>query len=210
MKKTILLITLLCGFSLLCYANGSLELFGGVPLTWEDGELLGTDADMQMTSISAGFGLISPINDKAAFGVWDEIIFPQTMKMTIAGEEATVERSDYDMLMGMSVTLAPIFYLYSGDKLKIPLHVGIKGMWLAASQTYSNIFEVIFGFEAGIGAEFHITERFKLFGRVKGMYDFFTINTITVSGYYSPVTTTTTGFINSFGLTPHIGLGISF
>jgi hypothetical protein len=210
MKRTVLLVTLFCGFSLMCFAKGNLELFGGMPLTWENASILGIDADMQMTSISAGFGMVAPINDKIAFGVWDEIIFPQKMDMTVAGQKETVERSDYDTLMGMAVTLAPVFNIYSNDKVKIPAHVGIRGSWLISSQKYSNVFGIQFGLEAGIGAEYHINEKIYLFGKVKGIYDFFSFSTITASTYYGTTTVSNSGLISSFGFTPNIGIGIKF
>lgn len=68
MKRFVLLIALSFAVSALCFARGggNIELFGGVPLNWERGEMLGDDVTAQMTSLSFGFAGISRINDRIA------------------------------------------------------------------------------------------------------------------------------------------------
>ena len=212
MRRIILFGFLLCGLSALCFAKGSLELFGGLPLNWDKGTAYGQEAEVQMTSVSFGFGFVSPINERVSLGVRDELIIPQKLEGTIDGEKVTLGRSDYKSLMGMSVFIGPVINLYSSKdgKAKIPLTLGMRWMWLSMSTEYAAIFGSQFGFAAGIGGEYHFNEKIYLFGRVMGYYDFFAMNTTTTAGYNGPVTTIDSGLVSSFGFTPNIGVGITF
>jgi hypothetical protein len=212
MKRLILIVLLLCGFSVMCFANGSLEFFGGLPLNWEKGKIFGYEADTNMTSLSIGLGFVSPINERIAFGVYDEFIYPQKLEIVADGKETSVGRDAYNTLMGMSVLLAPVFYLYSDEegRIKIPLVTGIRWMWLSGSTDYTALFGSNFGLGVGIGAELKINEKLKIFGRLMGIYDFYSISSITTSGYSGTKTEEASGTISSFGFTPHIGLGITF
>jgi len=211
-RKAVIFVSLFCGLSALCFAKGNLELFGGVPLNWDKGSAYGYNAEVQMTSVSFGFGLVSPINERFSFEVWDEIILPIKLDGTINGGKTTLSRDDYETLMGMSVFLGPVINLYSDadDKLKIPLTVGLRWWWLSMSTRYASIFGNQFGFGLGFGAEYHFNERVYIFGRVMGYFDFFAINLTTTASYNGTVTKTDSGLISSFGLTPNIGVGIVF
>jgi len=211
MKRLFLLFLLLCVFSNICYAQLKFEFFGGVPLAWDRGKIFGYDANAQTTSLSFGLGIKTPINNRVEFGSYNEFFFPQKLTISINGEKTSVERKDYDTLLGMSVLLGPVFYLHSDleGKFKIPLITGIRWMWLAASTEYAMVFGNNFGLQAGIGTEFKVSENIFIFGRLMTNYDFYSFSMITVSGFYTTNTETISGFINSFGLTPHIGMGLS-
>jgi hypothetical protein len=208
MKRFILLGGLFYALTIMAFANGNLEAFGGMPLNWENSNISGQSISVSSTSVGLGLGFISPITEKVAFGVLDEFILPMSFKTTTGGTTKTADRSDYDSLMGMSVSLGSIFYLYSNedDTIKIPLFVGLRWMWLSSSTTYVSTFGNNFGIEAGIGGEYHINQKFYAFVRAMLIYDFYSMSTIT-TGYGS---TSVSGVISSFGITPQLGLGISF
>ena len=212
MKKKILLVYVLLGISTLCFAKGNFELFGGIPTNWDNGIIMGYDAKAKATSLSLGFGLISPINDRIGFGVYDEIIFPQKIEASVNGKKTSADRDDYKSLMGMSVLLGPVFYLYSvpDGKIKIPLITGLRWMWLAASTDYTSLFGNCFGLKAGIGIELHPSEKVYIFGRLMGAFDFYSASSVTTSGYDGKNTEKYSGGTSSFGLTPHIGIGFVF
>jgi hypothetical protein len=93
---------------------------------------------------------------------------------------------------------------------------GMRFMWLSGSTSSSAIFGVNLGIEAGIGAEYHFTDRVYVFGRLRGVYDFYSFSFIDTTvlggsvytGFYTyTVKTKNSGFISSFGLNPNIGIG---
>jgi hypothetical protein len=77
---------LLLGLSAVCFAKGNMELYGGMPLMWEEETVLGYEAETLMTSYAFGFGAVSPINNVVSLGVYDELIFPQKFEVTVDGE----------------------------------------------------------------------------------------------------------------------------
>ena len=212
MKKIVLLAMLLFGFSTLCFAERSIEVFGGVPIMWEEGELLGLDTRAQVTSICFGVGFIfqSQRNDRVAFGMSLELILPQTISMTEGGETVRAGRSDYDTLMGMSQFLGPRFTLLSTDNIEIPLSAGVRWMWLIANQSNVSLFGANIGLGMSLGIDFHINETVYFFGKLRGIYDLWGMTSIEVSGFGQTATATNSGFISSFEFTPLIGIGFSF
>jgi hypothetical protein len=214
MKKTVLVV-FFCGFSILCFARGNLEAYGGMPIIWDQGEAFGYEAKVQTTAASFGIGFVVP-QKNGSFGVFDEVILPLQFDGTIDGEQATVKRDVYDQLIGVSCLLGGVFNLYKNSRLTIPLLAGVRWMWVSmAIGSYSSFGNNI-GFEAGIGAEYQLTNRIFLFGRLRGVYDFYAITLSTepvligsaYTGFYSyKKSSTSAGFISSFGINPNIGIG---
>ena len=212
MKKFPLLAALFLGLTALCFARGGgdLEVFGGAPVILERGELLGEDATTRITSLSLGYAWMSPINERVALGFHNEIIFPLWLELSVDGETTSLTRSDYNLLVGMSFLFGPVFHLYSGDRISVPLTAGIRWMWLAATTSSVSIFGNNFGLGAGIGTNFNIGERTYIFGRMMMYYDFFSLSTMEVTTWLGRFSRTSSGFINSFGIAPHIGVGFTF
>jgi hypothetical protein len=211
-RKAIIFISLFCGLSALCFAKGSLELFVGAPLNWDKGTSDGHKAEVQTTSISLGFGFVSPIKDRFSWGFWDELIIPLKLDGTVDGERTTLGRDDYETLIGMSLFTGPVINLYSSTdgKVKIPLTIGIHWWWLAMSTKYTSIMGFQLGLGLGPGVEYHFNERVYTFGRVMGYYDFLSTNITTTATTYGTKTTSGSALVNSFGFTPNIGVGIVF
>jgi len=208
MKRVILLILVFHLLSIACFAQLSIHIFGGFPFNWEDGYLLGEETTTKVTSISFGFGTSFPRSERFSYCFFDEIIFPQSLDITIGGVTSSADRNDYDTLMGMSVFLGTVFKLYisAQGKLIIPLTAGIRWMWLMANTTYVNVFGNNIGVGAGPGIEYHLNAKVYFFGRVMFYYDFFSFSIIT-TGYGS---SSNSGLISSFSITPNIGIGLRF
>jgi hypothetical protein len=202
MKKAILAFVFF-GTAVFCFARGGLELYGGFPVFRENGELLGYNAKTTMTSFSLGLGAVSPISERWALGVYDDFIFPQKFKTTIAGRSATVSRDAYKSLFGMSLMMGPVFYVVSGERLKVPLTFGPRVFMLIASTDAVAMLGFNIGIEAGLGAEFHFTENIYLFGRVRGTYDFYGFTRVTTGS----VTDSNSGSLRSIEFNPDIGIG---
>jgi hypothetical protein len=199
-----LLVALSLTLSALCFANGNLEMYIGMPLMWEKGYALGYEAEARMASGSSGFEAIIPATDRVSFFVADDVIFPYKIDGTINGKEISVSRNDM-ILLGMSVSLGGIYYVYSGKKLKVPLSLGPRWMWLFASGSGASSFGNNIGIEVGVGAEFYFIENAYVFGRVRGSYDFYTVGSVETADRSS---VDNSGMARSLGLAPNIGVGI--
>jgi hypothetical protein len=209
------LVLLLCGVSAVCFAKGNFELYGGLPISWDEGNAFGYEAQVQTTSMSFGLGFVSP-QKNYSLGVFDEVIIPMRLDGTIDGEKAVVERDVYDQLIGMSCLICGVFNVYKNNSLNIPLIAGMRWTWMSFEIGSTSGMGHNFGVELGIGAEYHISDRVFLFGRIRGVYDFYGISTITApvligsayTGFYSYSNTTTdSGFISSWVINPNIGIG---
>jgi len=189
---------------MLCFTQTEFEFFGGIPINWENGNILGYEASTQITSISLGFGLTTNNNEKSSFFVFYEVIFPQVISFTAAGVSASADRSDYTTLLGMQAFVGTVFNLFSdtNGKLKVPLSLGIRLMLLAAFTDYVHIFGGNIGFGTGAGLEYQINNRICLFGRVMLYYDFLSYSQITIGSSKE----STSGLISAFGITPNIGI----
>jgi hypothetical protein len=214
--RKLVLVFLLCGVSAVCFAKGNFELYGGAPISWDKGDAFGYEAQVQTTSMSFGIGFVSP-QKNYSLGVFDEVIIPLRFDGTVDGEKAIVERDAYNQLIGMSCLIGGVFDVYKNNRLNIPLIAGMRWMWLSFEKGSTSGMGHNFGVELGIGAEYRISERLFLFGRIRGVYDFYSISTITApvligsayTGFYSYSNTTTdSGFISSWGISPNIGIGI--
>jgi hypothetical protein len=156
-----------------------------------------------MTSISFGLGAVSPLSERWALGVYDDFIFPQKLKATIAGQSVTVTRDAYEHLFGVSLMMGPVFYIVSREKLRVPLMFGPRAFMLIASTGAAAMLGINIGIEAGLGAEFHFTERIYLFGRVRGTYDFYGFTNVTVGN----ASGSASGSLRTIEFNPNIGIG---
>ncbi|MCL2277562.1 MAG: hypothetical protein FWC21_06645 [Treponema sp.] len=206
MKKLVLFVLLFFMVSCLCFSI-DIQFFGGIPLTWEEGDLLGNNITTQMTSFSLGFGTLVPINDRVSLYVFDELILPQTIKTTTSDITISIDKNSYEMLVGMSIFFGPVFNVFTSSqgKIKIPITTGIRWTWLVASTKYVVLFGNNFGLGAGLGIEYHTNNNIYFFGRAMIYYDFYSYS-MTTTSYGSSFNF---GFIGSFGVTPNIGIGIS-
>jgi len=204
MRKLVILSYFLFMTSFLCFSL-DIQIFGGMPLTWEESNASGNKIITQMTSFSLGVGMVTPINDRMSLYVFDELIFPQTLKVTTSNVTTSIGRDNYKTLFGMSIFFGPAVNVLTGN-IKIPITAGIRWMWLAASTNYVALFGNNIGLGAGLGIEYHTNNNIYFFGRAMIYYDFYSFS-MTTTSYGS---SSDSGLISSFGVTPNIGIGISF
>jgi hypothetical protein len=197
--RKLVLVFLLCGVSAVCFAKGNFELYGGLPLHFEQADA----GDSSMTSFSLGFAGISPVNDFIALGCYDNFIFPLELSTTIDGTKVTTKRGDYDSLFGVDMLLGPVFTLYSAGRVKIPLAVGLHLFLLTSSTEAVSMIGFEFGAGANISVEYHFNSRVYMFGRVQGTWDFYTANTITTAQQ----SVSDSGSLTGLCVNPNLGIG---
>jgi hypothetical protein len=205
------------GFILLCfvvtsttmYAKGNFEFSAGVPMAFES--VNGTDTNM--TSFAAGLSGIAQITETIGIAVYDNFVFPQKLKTTTGGVVVAVKGSDYDFIFGVDILLGPSFMLYQSNKLRFPLAVGVHGLMLTATNPGISILGLSFGMGVNITAEYRITPKVYLFGRIQGTYDFYANTTTTTSiqygGYTYEKTSRDSGVTSNFTIMPAIGIGFN-
>jgi hypothetical protein len=200
MMKKAVLVFLLCGISVVCFAKGNFEFYGGMPFQFEKADA----GDSSMRSFSLGFAGISPLNDFIALGCYDNFIFPLELSSTLDGTKVTTKRDDYDSLFGVDMLLGPVFTLYSAGKVKIPLAAGLHLFLLTASTGSVSTIGFEFGLGTSISAEYHFGDRVYGFGRVQGTWDFYATNTVRTAWGRAA---SNSGRLRSLGVNPNIGVG---
>jgi hypothetical protein len=199
MMRKLVLVFLLCGVSAVCFAKGNFELYGGLPLHFEQADA----GDSDMTSFSLGFAGISPLNNFIALGCYDNFIFPQELSTTTNGLKVTTKRGDYNSLFGFDMLLGPAFTLYSTGKVKIPLAAGLHFFLLTSSAETATMTGFEFGAGANISVEYHFNSGVYIFGRVQGTWDFYAATTITTARQ----SVSNSGRLTGLGVNPNIGIG---
>jgi len=145
--------------------------------------------------------------------------------------------SDYISMFGVNVLIGPVFYLYNGDFLRIPLTVGghiyyySDDLWMPnlvgydpqnpSPQSTDGFWMNRRDFQLGpgitLGVQFHFNENIYIFSRTNVSLDLFRwrqINYIaddgTDSGTYTDQTKSKAEFAISWGIKPVLGIGIKF
>jgi hypothetical protein len=99
-----------------------LEITGGLPIHWTDALDHPVDDNEDKTvvgSLSLGVSLVFNFNRKVGLTLDTDISFARSLY----GD--SVVGSDYIGITTANVLLAPVFYLYNGNFLRVPLAVGI-------------------------------------------------------------------------------------
>jgi len=145
--------------------------------------------------------------------------------------------SDYISMLGTNILLGPVFYLYHGDFLRIPLAVGAHfyyysdDFWMPNLVGYDpenpsgqstdgfwmNRRDFQFGPGISLGVQFHFNENIYIFSRTNVSVDLLRwrqINYIADDGTgtdtYKDKSKTKTDFAVSWGIKPVLGIGIKF
>jgi len=143
--------------------------------------------------------------------------------------------SDYISMFGANVLLGPVFYLYNGNFLRIPLTVGFHmyyfsdDLWMPnligydpqnpPSQTaegyWMNRKELQLGPGITLGVQFHFTDNIYIFSRTNIVLDFFRwhqVDYIADDGSGTIATQSKSEYetVVSWGIKPVIGIGIKF
>ena len=240
MKKFILfmVLILLAGF---CFAQDEqaaplpkTELFDmevtiGVPMHWTGspaphkwGNLWGAnDIDIDKTATaSTSIGLAMNLNFTRTFGITLDTDF--FIGTDLYGQSLTSSLAN--SLTGFNLFFGPVFFLYNGEFLRIPLAIGAHLYYWSSEfwapdiagagtnpGTWINYSDIQIGPSASIGIQFHFNESIYLVSRTTVAVDLLRWHEINV-GTGSAIETEehTAEFIVGWHVKPTIGLGIKF
>jgi len=209
-----------------------LEIYAGFPVHWsnakhgQDFYMFNPGYNMEDKSVTAntaiGVSMIFNINKKVGFNIDTDFFYGAKL----AGFANPT--SDYISMFGANVLLGPVFYLYNGDFLRIPLTVGghlyyfSDDLWMptslqATDGLWANRKDLQVGPGFSLGIQFHFSENIYIFSRTNVVMDLFRwhqINYIaddgTGSGTNTDYSKSEIEFVIGWGVKPVIGLGIKF
>jgi len=255
MKKLIVLLMVLVMVTGLSFAevNGSaselpaiekfdMEIYAGFPIHWTNAEhdqdfyWFNPGYNMEDKSVTAntaiGFSMNFNFNRKAGFNLDADFFFGGK----IAG--FANPSSDYISMFGANVLMGPVFYLYSGSFLRIPLTVGghlsyfSDDMWMpnligydpqnpssvqSTDGAWMNRKDLQIGPGISLGVQFHFSDSIYIFSRTNIVVDLFRWHQIRYiaddgsgNGTYAAMAKSEAEFALSWGVKPVLGLGIKF
>jgi hypothetical protein len=207
---------LICLFSLIstfCFAQNkwNLEFYGGVPLFNETSALNGAEVNQKSTSLSFGISGGYNFTDFIGIKAYMDCFFPIVFTSEPSGSGVTINRGQYDMLFGVDELVGVVFNVLRTDRFIIPVSVGFHGKLLVAD-IYDHVNLITnSGIGLAVGTEFKISDKMYLFGRVRGSFDFLGFAISIPSGSASnQETNMDVALINTWGLSPNIGIGFRF
>ncbi|GMO30664.1 MAG: hypothetical protein Ta2F_05930 [Termitinemataceae bacterium] len=198
-----LLFILLSAFAVPLFAefDGRLEFSGGVHYIKETNLIL-DDTEITTNDFS-GFAGVSAVFffNRIGFGEYCNIFFPVTYEVT---EKPCYTLNDYKYAMGIDNLLGFSVKIVDGAKFKMPFTIGLH--ILSFTSVLKDESESLVRTSVGIGGnlsfEFYPVDKFFLFLRASGAYDFYTqIKKTSDSGI---------GKTRSLFGAPSIGFGFKF
>jgi hypothetical protein len=196
------------------------------------------------------FGLSSVISigDNLGLGIYGSFIYlpqiagtnPSRMALANAVTGGKVIKNGGDnFLFGFDFLMGPVLMLYSSERIKVPLALGLHGYGLMATSEkkadkyYGPIIivgsvsykyekleynETNYGVGFNLSLELDVIKRVYLLGRIQGSFDFVNyyeqIKTVKPNVYYSTSSTVTRDwdidFSNAWNLMPQLGVGLRF
>jgi hypothetical protein len=201
--------------STLCFAQNkwNLEFYGGVPLFYETSALNGPETNQKSTSLSIGIAGGFQFTDLIGIKAYVDYFFPLVFTSQSTGSGPVLNRDQYDFLFGFDELIGVVFNLVRTERLIVPITVGSHSKFLAADIfDYTNLI-LTGGIGLAVGAEFKISDRMYIFGRVRGSFDFFGFAVAIPNGNTSvsgQKTNTDISFVNAWGFSPNLGIGFRF
>jgi len=209
-----------------------MEISIGFPVHWTNAEhgqdfyRFNPGYNMEDKSVTAntaiGISMNFNFNKKVGFNLDADLFYGAK----IAG--FSNPSSDYISMFGANILMGPVFYLYNGDFLRIPLTVGghlyyfSDDIWMPTSLQntdglWANRRDLQIGPGISLGVQFHFSENIYIFSRTNIVVDLFRwhqINYIaddgTGTGTNTNYSKSETEFVIGWGVKPVLGLGIKF
>jgi len=254
MKKLIVLPMILILAAGICFAQANtsvselpaierfdLEISAGFPVHWtnakhgQDFYWFNPDYVMEDKSVTANtaIGFSMNINFNRKIGINFDTDFFYGAK--IAGFSNPT--SDYISMFGANVFTGPVFYLYSGNFLRIPLALGLHmyyfsdDLWMPnlagydpqnpTTQNTAGYWVNRRDFQLGpgitLGVQFHFSENIYIFSRTNIVLDLFRWHQIDYiaddgsgSGTNTADSKSESEFVISWGIKPVLGIGIKY
>ena len=200
----------------------NLELSIGVPVHWTTSPVnhlffQNTDPDMDRTvTANTAIGISMNMNFGRVIGlVIDADVFVGTDVMG----HSTSTTSYSNSLFGMNALVGPVFYLYNGSFLRVPLAVGLHVYYWSADHwdelaSTAGAWIKTKDFQLGpglyLGIQFHFNRSLYMFSRTNVAFDIFRIHSVT--GYKAAAVDLTCDKFIEFGweVKPTLGLGVKF
>jgi len=247
MKKLIVLPVILMLAAGLCFApveeaetselpeieRFDLEIHVGYPIHWtnavhdQDFFWFNPDYNMEDKSVTAntaiGVSTVFNFTKKVGFGLEGDFFYGAKL----AG--FSKPSSDYISMFGANVFLGPVFYLYNGIFLRIPLMVGAHmyyfgdDLWMptaiGSDGQWMNRKDLQLGPGISLGVQFHFTKSIYIFSRTNVALDIFRWHKVTFIGSSDDgqgnITTADQSkseaeFAISWSVKPTLGIGIKF
>jgi len=244
MKKLIVLPVILILAAGLCFAQAveeaettelppiekfDLEVHVGFPVHWTNAlhddsfytfNVNSKAEDKTVTANTAiGFSTLFNFGRKVGFGLEADFFY----SARLAGY--ATPSADSISMFGANVFLGPVFYLYNGIFLRIPLMVGAHmyyfgdDLWVpafdagnSAGGLWMNRKDLQIGPGISLGVQFHFTKSIYVFSRTNVALDVFRWHKVTYIEYgtYEEQTKSDMEFTISWSVKPVLGIGIKF
>jgi hypothetical protein len=193
-----------------------LEITGGVPVHWTASRHGGLEDKTVTATVSVGLGLVfNGKKQKAGFTIDADLALGQSLY----GDP--VQSSGFTGLASANVLLGPVFYIYNGSFLRIPLAFGLhyyyynNDVWVrnglgGTLNEFWNLSDHQGGLGTYIGVQFHFNENLYIVARTNINIDF--VRYHIEKEYAGAATNAHTGFelALAWSVKPTIGLGIKF
>jgi hypothetical protein len=193
-----------------------LEISAGFPVHWTNAENNGVSSKQVNANTSLGVALVFNFGRKVGLTLDTDFFYGASL----SGRSNPT--SNENSLFGANVLLGPVFYLYNGSFLRIPLAVGVH-MYYGSSDIWEPAFggtatgvwfkqqDLQIGPGAYIGVQFHFNNNIYIFSRTNVAVDVFRWSKAT-AGTSAALSTSETEL--KFGIAwevkPAIGIGIKF
>jgi opacity protein-like surface antigen len=209
--KKIFCVTALLAASTACFAQvrGNIEFYGGSALFNETSGLNGPETVYDSVSVSLGISGGVSFTGFIGLKACLDFLIPISYNASPYGEN-TIHKDDYRFLLGMDELFGVVFNVIKTERLTVPLILGLHGKLFFFSIGDYFTATANSGIGSCIGVEYAVTQNVYILARVNGSFDFIGLSLRTPTGN-APAEAQTrfdAAFIRTWGLAPHIGVGI--
>jgi opacity protein-like surface antigen len=203
----LLLVTTVC----FAQTKWNVEFYSGAALFNETSALNGPETTYESVSVPLGISGGYYFTDFVGLKAYLDFLIP--LSFTAHPDNgSTITKENYDFLLGMDELFGVVFNVFKSNRLVIPVTVGLHGKLFFS--TIADHFTMVTnsGIGAGIGVEYNITDKFYILARVNGSFDFigFSVMIPTGNADSDQKTKVDAAFMRTWGIAPHIGIGIKF
>jgi opacity protein-like surface antigen len=196
-----------------CFAQTkwNVEFYSGTGLFNETSALNGPETTYDSVSVPLGISGGYYFTDFVGLKAYLDFLIPVSF-IAHPDSGTTITKENYDFLLGMDEFFGIVFNVAKTERFTIPVTVGLHGKLFFS--TIANHFTMASnsGIGAGIGVEYNITDKLYILARVNGSFDFIGLSIMFPTGNADNdrETKVDAAFMHTWGIAPHIGIGIKF